>query len=99
MFSIGALLKNCSKHCLVYKFPFTSGIAHPCTTTLVLEGLLNIPLYKELNVQIHPIWRSLFAVRLQSKIENDIFEDDFANQDNFKEEIKNVFTQTMVHNF
>jgi len=36
---------------------------------------------------------------LQTKIENDIFEDDIANQDNFGEETKDAFMETIEHNF
>jgi len=37
----------------------------------------------------------IFAIDLQSKTENDIFEDNIANQDNFEEETKNVFMKKL----
>jgi len=93
--TIGVLLKRS----LVYKSPFISGNVRPNMIMLALKDLLNTPLYRELNVRIHPLWSSLFAIHLQTKIENDNSEEDIANQDNFEEEIEDVFTETMVHNF
>jgi len=52
-------------------------------------------LYGSLNyIWIHILKNSLFA--LQIKIENDIFENDIANEENFEEESRDVFMQTMV---
>jgi hypothetical protein len=67
---------------------------------VTLRGLIEIPLYKNLNINIHHQWASLFALHMNSKFQiptyNDVSSDNY-NSNN--EKIHCTPTNSMIHNY
>ena len=93
--TIGVVIKRR----LEYKSPFMSGNVHPNMMILALKDLFNTPLYKELNVKIHPSWNSLFAIHMHTKTQYNLIDEDDSIKDNFEEENDDVPIETMIHIF
>ena len=87
------------KRQLQYKCPFMSGNVRPNMIMLTLKDLLSTPLFKELDVKIHHAWDCLFRIHVTIKTEENIIDDIDVVKDNFKEDVEQVSTDTMIHNF
>jgi hypothetical protein len=72
----------------------------PNMVMVTLRGLIEIPLYKNLNINIHHQWASLFALHMNSKFQiptyNDVSSDNY-NSNN--EKIHCTPTNSMIHNY
>jgi hypothetical protein len=88
------------KRHLDYKSPYMSKNVHPNMVMVTLQDLIETPLYKDLNVNIHHQWASLFALHMNLEYQIPIYNN--ASSDNFKfdnEEICCTSTYSMIHNF
>ena len=93
--TIGVVIKRR----LQYKTPFMSGNVRPNMIILAFKDLLSTPLYKELDVKIHHAWDSLFLIHVNIKTEENFIDDIDVIKDSFEEDVEQVSTDTMIHNF
>ncbi len=75
-----------------YKSPYMLGNVHPNMVMVILWYLIETPLYKDLNVNIHHQWTSLFALHI-----NSIFQFFIDNSDSNNEEIHCTPIDSMIH--
>jgi hypothetical protein len=77
----GVLISVFLKRHLEYKSSYMSINVCPNMVMVVLQDLIETPLYKDLNVTIHHQWASLFA--LHTNLEFQIFIYNNASNNNF----------------
>ncbi len=62
---------------------------------VVLQGLIETPLYKDLNVAIHHQWASLFILHVNLEFQIPTYNNASSNN----EELHHTPTDSMIHNF
>ncbi len=70
---------------------------------LVLNDLLNTPLYENFRITIHPQWLDMFTLSIQTNIDVscDVDDDescDHNNEDIFEEEQEDLLINTIIQN-
>jgi hypothetical protein len=72
---------------------------HPNMVKIILQGLIEIPLYKYLNVTIHHQWRSLFSLNINSNFKTQNYDNSSSKTLILK--VKKNYTpiNLMIHNF
>jgi hypothetical protein len=96
----GATINVFLKRCFEYKSLYISRNVCSNMMMVVLWDLIEKPLYKDLNVNIHHQWANLFALHMNSKFQIPIYNNGSSNNSNFdNEEICCTSTYSMIHNF
>jgi hypothetical protein len=77
-----------------------SGNVHANMVMVILQNLIETPLYKDLNVIIHHQWACLFALHMNLEFQIPIYNNASFNNSNFKnEKIHCTPKNSMIHNF
>jgi hypothetical protein len=72
----------------------------PNMVMITLRYLIETPLYKYLNVNIHHQWASLFTLHMKSKYQIPTYNNaSFSNSDSDNEKIHCTPTNSMIHIF
>jgi hypothetical protein len=96
----GATINVFFKRHLEYKSPYMSRNVRSNVVMVVLQDLIETPLYKDLNVNIHHQWTIFFALHMNSKSQIPTYNNASSNTFDFdNEEIHCTPTDSMMHNF
>ncbi len=93
---MGTVISVFFKQHLEYKSPYMSKNVHPNTVMVVLQDLIETPLYKDLNVTIHHQWASLCALHMNSNFQNFIYNN--ISFDNFDFDNEKIILYTNKFN-
>jgi hypothetical protein len=91
---------NCVfKQCFEYKSPYMLENDHPNMVMIALQNLIEMSLYKDLNVTIHHQWASLFSLLLD--LDSQILKSSdasFENSNSNNEKLHCTPKDLMIHN-
>jgi hypothetical protein len=83
-----------------YKLTYMLGNVRPYMVMVILRDLIEMSLYKDLNVTIHHQWASLFTLHMNSKFQILTFNNASSNNFDFdNEKMHYTPTDLMIHSF